>query len=219
VGLLAALFARETTGRGQEIDTSMLEGQLNYLNHFLTDYWLTGRVPQMWGTSNRLGIPNQAYKTMDGYVCITSANEAMWKRCATGLGITAAGSDPRFDTLKDRYAHRQELNDVVEAATMVLSTAEVLDRMDRAGVPCVPLNTIPEIADHPVLEEIGATVDMPAEGGRTARLVQTALHMSDTPVTARLAPPRLGEHTDEVLLAAGYTSEDVRELRDHKVIM
>jgi crotonobetainyl-CoA:carnitine CoA-transferase CaiB-like acyl-CoA transferase len=219
VGILAALIAREKTGRGQEITTSMLEGQLNYLNHFLTDYWMTGRVPQKWGTSNRLGIPNQAYKTSDGYVCITSANEAMWKRCAAGLGIPEAGSDPRFDTLKDRYAHREELNRTVEGATSSMTTAEVLDRMDEAGVPCVPLNTIPEIAGHPVLAEIGAYVDMETADGRQARLIQTGLHMSATPVSARLRPPSLGEHTDEVLAAAGFTPEAIAELRAQKVIM
>jgi crotonobetainyl-CoA:carnitine CoA-transferase CaiB-like acyl-CoA transferase len=219
VGILAALHARESTGLGQKVDTSMIEGQLNYLNHFLTDYWMTGRVPEKWGTSNRLGIPNQAYPTRDGYVCITSANESMWQRCAEGLGIGEAAQDPRFATLKDRYAHRPELNDTVAAATSALTTQEVLDRMDIAGVPCVPLNTIPEIAAEPVLEELGAFVDMEVEGGRTARLVQTALHLSMTPVSARLAPPRLGEHTDEVLQEAGFTDQEIAALRDQEVIM
>jgi formyl-CoA transferase len=219
VGILAALHAREKTGLGQQVETSMLEGQLNYLNHFLTDYWLTGRVPEKWGTSNRLGIPNQAYPTTDGYVCITSANEAMWRRCAEGLGIGQAAEDPRFATLKDRYAHREELNAAVGAATSALTTQEVLDRMDVAGVPCVPLNTIPEIAAHPVLEEIGAFVDMEVEGGRTARLIQTGVHLSMTPVSARLAPPRLGQDTDAVLREAGFSDEEIGELRLGQVVM
>jgi formyl-CoA transferase len=219
IGILAALHARELTGLGQKVDTSMLEGQLNYLNHFLTDYWLTGRVPEKWGTSNRLGIPNQAYPTKDGYVCITSANEAMWRRCAAGLGIGEAASDPRFATLKDRYAHRPELNAAVSTATQALTTEEVLERMDQAGVPCVPLNTIPEIAAHPVLGEIDAFVDMGVEGNRVARLIQTGLHMSMTPVSARLAPPRLGEHTDEVLREAGFSDDQIADLRQRSAIM
>ncbi|MCL1839239.1 MAG: CoA transferase [Propionibacteriaceae bacterium] len=219
VGILAALHAREETGRGQQVGSSMLHGQMNYLNHFITDYWLVGRVPQMMGTGNRMGIPNQAYPCTDGYVCITSANEAMWKRCAAGLGIPEAGSDPRFDQLKDRYANREALNATVAAATSKMSQQEVVDRMEEAGVPCVPLNTIPQIAEHPVLEETGIYVDMEVEGDRTARLISPAITMSDTPFEARRRPPLLAEHTDEILAAAGFSAERIAELREQNVIM
>ncbi len=179
---------------------------------------MTGRVPEKWGTANRLGLPNQAFPTSDGWVCITSANEKMWRRCANGLDIGEYADDPRFRTLKDRYAHRDELVDVITDATSRLATTEVLQRMAEAGVPCVPVNTIPDIAADPLLDELGATVDMPVEGRRTARLVQTPLHFSESPVAARLSPPRLGEHTDEILAAAGYTSERIHELRERGVV-
>jgi len=218
VGVLAALHERSSTGLGQEVSTSMLGGQLTYLNHFLTDYWLTGRLPQKWGTANRLGLPNEAFPTSDGWVCITSANDEMWRRCATGLGIGELGEDPRFNTLKARYANRQELVRLVSEATSGMSTEECLERMSVANVPCVPVNTIDEIADHPVLEETDAYVDMPVEGDRTARLVQTPLRFSRTPVTARLAPPRLGEHTDELLTDLGFSTDEVAGLREQGAV-
>jgi crotonobetainyl-CoA:carnitine CoA-transferase CaiB-like acyl-CoA transferase len=219
IGILAALRAREVTGRGQQVETSMLEGTLNYMNHFLTDYWLNGRVAEKMGTGNRLGQPNQAFPTKDGWVCIVAPNEVMWRRCAAGLGIPEAAEDPRFNTLEGRYAHRNELSDTVREATLKLTNQQVVDAMDSAGVPCVPVNSIPEIASHPVLAELGAFVDMPVEGDRTARLVQSALHMSVTPVSARLSPPSLGEHTDGVLREAGLTDRQIAELRESQVVM
>lgn len=213
VGVLAALHHRDVTGEGQQVATSMLGGQLNYLNHFLTDYWLTGRLPGRWGTANRLGLPNEAFPTSDGWVCITSANDAMWRRCAEGLGIPEAGADPRFATLKDRYANRTALIDLLRSTTVRYTSAEVLDRMEQAGVPCVPVNEIPDIAGDPILDEIDAYVEMPAAGGRIARLIQTPLEFSATPVTARLAPPALSAHTDAVLAEAGYDELAVERLR------
>lgn len=218
VGVLAALVSRNRTGEGQEVATSMLGGQLNYLNHFLTDYWMTNRVPEKWGTANRLGLPNEAFPTKDGWVCITSANDDMWKRCAIGLGIPEAAEDPKFNVLKARYANRKELVELVSAATAKLSTGECLLAMEQANVPCVPVNTIPDIANHPVLREIGATVEMVVEGDRKAKLVQTPLWMSSTPVSARLAPPKLGEHSDEILKSIGYSSKEIANFRNENAI-
>jgi crotonobetainyl-CoA:carnitine CoA-transferase CaiB-like acyl-CoA transferase len=218
VGILAGLVSRSVTGKGQEIATSMLGGQLNYLNHFLTDFWMSGRVPEKWGTANRLGLPNEAFPTKDGWVCITSANDDMWKRCAIGLGIGKAADDPKFNVLKARYANRKELVELVASATSRLTTEECLLAMEEAKVPCVPVNTIPEIANHAILEETGATVEMAVEGGRSARLVQTPLWLSATPVSARLAPPKLGEHTDEILKEHGFSDDEIRDLRGHEVI-
>jgi crotonobetainyl-CoA:carnitine CoA-transferase CaiB-like acyl-CoA transferase len=218
VGVLAALVSRNQTGKGQEVATSMLGGQLNYLNHFLADYWMTNRVPEKWGTANRLGLPNEAFPTKEGWVCITSANDDMWKRCAIGLGIPEAAEDPKFKVLKARYANRKELVELVSTATAKLSTDECLLAMEQANVPCVPVNTIPDIANHPILRETGAIVEMVVEGDRKAKLVQTPLWMSSTPVSARLAPPKLGEHSDEILKFIGYTISEIANFRNENVI-
>jgi len=218
MGILAALFHRERTGRGQELSTSMLGGQLAYLNHFLTDYWMNKRLPEKWGTANRLGLPNEAFPTSDGWVCITSANDEMWKRCASGLGMPELGDDPRFNLLKSRYANRSELVRLVSNATQGMTTDECLKAMEIANVPCVPVNTISEIANHQIIEESNATVDMVVEGNRVAKLVQTPVWFSSTPVSARLSPPRLGEHTDEILEEIGYDAASITQLRNSRVI-
>jgi len=218
MGILAALFYRESSGRGQEVATSMLGGQLAFLNHFLTDFWMNGRLPEKWGTANRLGLPNEAFRTSDGWVCITSANDEMWKRCSSGLGMPELGDDPRFNLLKARYANRSELVRLVSNATQSMTTDECLKAMELANVPCVPVNTISEIANHQIVKESKATVDMVVEGDRVAKLVQTPLWFSSTPVSARLSPPRLGEHTDEILGEIGYDAEKITQLRNSRVI-
>lgn len=218
VGILAALLHREKSGRGQEVTTSMLGGQLAYLNHFLTDYWMSGRMPEKWGTANRLGLPNEAFPTSDGWVCITSANDDMWRRCATGLGMPELGEDSRFNVLKARYANRIELVRLISEATKKLTTDECISAMEVANVPCVPVNTISDIANDSILEETDATVEMEVEGDRTVKLVQTPLWFSDTPVTARLSPPRLGEHTDAILGEIGYSNEQINSLRKIQAI-
>ena len=218
MGILAALFHREKSGRGQEVATSMLGGQLAYLNHFLTDFWMNGRLPEKWGTANRLGLPNEAFPTTDGWVCITSANDEMWKRCSSGLGMPELGDDPRFNVLKARYANRSELVRLVSKATQGMTTDECLKAMEIANVPCVPVNTISEIANHQIVEETNATVDMVVEGNRVAKLVQTPLWFSSTPVSARLSPPKLGEHTNEILGEIGYDAGKITQLRNSRVI-
>lgn len=218
VGILAALLHREKSGKGQEVTTSMLGGQLAYLNHFLTDYWMSGRMPEKWGTANRLGLPNEAFPTSDGWVCITSANDEMWRRCATGLGMPELGEDSRFNVLKARYANRIELVRLVSEATKKLTTHECVSAMEIANVPCVPVNSISDIASDPILDETDATVEMEVEGDRTVKLVQTPLWFSETPVTARLSPPRLGEHTDELLQEIGYSEEQISALKNIQAI-
>jgi crotonobetainyl-CoA:carnitine CoA-transferase CaiB-like acyl-CoA transferase len=99
-----------------------------------------------------------------------------------------------------------------------MTTDECLKAMEIANVPCVPVNTISEIASHQIIEESNATVDMVVEGDRVAKLVQTPLWFSSTPVSARLSPPRLGEHTDEILNEIGYNAESIRKLKESRVI-
>jgi crotonobetainyl-CoA:carnitine CoA-transferase CaiB-like acyl-CoA transferase len=221
IGILSALQHRHVTGRGQEVQTNMLEGQLNMLNYVYVDYWLNGVVPQRMGTGNRMGLPNQALPTRDGWVCVVAASEPTWVRCCAALDVPDLATDPRFRTLADRYGHREELATVLAEATWKFTTAECLERLEAARVPSAPVNTVPQASEHPQVEalrEAGAVVEMPVANLGDVKLVMSPIHMSRTPPSARLAPPGLGEHTDQVLARAGYTEQEIVDLRDGRIV-
>lgn len=217
-GILSALLHRSSTGKGQQVETSLLESLVNILNHYFVDYWLNGTVPQRMGTANRLGIPNQAFPTADGWVCITTPNEASWLRCCRALDVEPLASDDRFATHAARYAHRPELVEALSRATKRFTTAECVGRLEDVGVPSAPVNTIPNVAADPQLEILGGIVSMHVARFGQVKLVASPLHLSVTPTSARLPPPQLGEHTDEILERAGYTREMIDHLRRDRAV-
>ena len=221
IGILAALNHRHQTGVGQHVETNMYEGQLNMLNYMFIDYWVNGVVPRKMGTGNRMGLPNQAFPTSDGWICLVAASEPIWARCCDALGVPDLATDPRFRSLKDRYANREALERELSKVTSRFTTAECLDRLHTARVASAPVNTLPEVsvdAQFKALSGAGGVVTMPVGSLGDVPLIMSPLHMSATGVSARLPPPQLGEHTDEVLAALGYSVEEVTDLRAQGVV-
>lgn len=219
IGVLAALRERERSGLGQHVETSMLEAQVNTLNYFFVDHWLNGTVPRPMGTANGLGLPNQAFQTRDGWVCITSSNERAWRRLCTALDIAQHAADPRFATLQARYAHRDALVDLLSAATKRLTTAECVARLDAAGVSNSPVRDLAEAAMEPQLEAMGTVVTVPMERLGDVRLVNSPLHFSASPRPATTPPPRLGGDTREVLAEIGYSPREIADLEAGQAVL
>lgn len=214
IGILAALQHREKSGRGQLVETNMLEGQINMMSYMFVDYWMNGVIPQRMGTGNRMGLPNQAFPTSDGWVCIVASNDRRWISCCKALECVELLTDPRFDTLVHRYQHREELVEVVSAASRKYTTEECLRRLREGGVPCSPVNLMPTIAADEQLAALGTIVSMEVPGRGTVKVVRSPLHMSATPVSERLSPPvMMGAQTDEILAGVGYTAEEIMALR------
>jgi formyl-CoA transferase len=219
IGILAALVHRGRTGEGQHVLTSMLESQVSIMNYFFADYWLKGIVPQPMGTANRLGIPNQAFPTSDGWVVISNANEGMWRRCCAALDMPETAEDPRFDTLAHRYENSTALVQVVASVTRHFTTAECLRRLETGGVSCGPLNSLDQVAADPQLAAVDAFIEVPRGDGGCARVVATPLHFSETPVRVARGVPTLGQHTRELCLELGYTESEVDALAASGVIL
>ncbi len=220
IGILAALRVSEQTGSGQHVATNMFEGQLNMLQIMLVDFWSTGYLPQKMGTRNRMGQPNQAFPTQDGWICIVAANESAWLRCCEALGVPDLADDERFRTLADRYANIDELDREISSATSKMTTEECMRRLEAARVVSAPVNTLPEVIGSPqfqALRESGGIVPMTVAGAEIP-LVMSPLHMSKTPIGAHRAPPLLGEHTVELLLDLGYDDGQIDGMRDQAVI-
>ncbi len=210
----AALYERERSGQGQVVDTSMLGGQVALLSYQAGAYLATGRVPGRVGNRHSQIAPYETFATADGFVNVAVANEALWGRFCEALGLDEARRDPRFATNGDRVVNRDALAALINARLGALTTAEALARLEAASIPCGPIYDLAEVFADPQVAHLGLkpTVQHPKAG----ELTMTGLpyRLSRTPGSVRLPPPLLGEHTEALLAAVGYGSEEIAALRE-----
>jgi formyl-CoA transferase len=212
-GILAALHARARTGRGQYIDTSLLEAGLALSVWEATEHFSGGGVPQPTGSAHRLSAPYQAFRCADGYVTVGAANDRTFAKLCALVGRPEWTRDPRFTTNARRVEHREALASSIESITSAQPRAHWLERLEAAGIPCGPINTYEEVFRDPqvLAREMLVEIDHPALG--PTRALGTPIKMSATPLNPRRRAPLLGEHTDAVLREAGYRDEEIAEFR------
>jgi formyl-CoA transferase len=212
VGILSALAARERTGRGQLVDTSLFEGALALSVWEAAELFSTGRVPQKLGSAHRLTAPYQALRTADGHLTVAGNTQPQWERLCAVIGREELLADPRFATNDDRMAHRAELVAELEAALAPGGTDEWVARLEAAGIAAGPIHDYAEVfADpHTQARDMEVAMEHPEEG--TVRGLGIPVKLSETPGSVRRAAPLLGEHTEEVLLEAGLTPQEIGAL-------
>ncbi len=211
--IVSALFHRERTGTGQYIDTSMLGGQIALLTYQAGMFFATGEAPQSTGNAHPIVAPYQTFQTRDGYVNVASGNDAMWARLCQALGVEHLVADPRFTDNAGRITNLPALVALIEAALADYDTAEVILRLDASSVPCGPINTMTEVFADPQVEHYQLRQQAPHP--TLGQVDQTGFpyQLSETPCEIRLAPPLLGQHTDEVLVELGYSPEQIAAWR------
>lgn len=198
-GILAALYARERTGRGQRVEISMFDAMLNLLSYIGT-LWLTGGVlPRPPGSAHEYSVPWQAFEAKDGHIVVATRQDGFWRKLGDALGEPGLAADPRFATNAGRIANRETLVPRLEAMFRTRTVADWLERLRAAEVPAAPVNNLDQaFAEPPVAErEMIVEYDHP-EVGRV-RLPGNPIKMSDATGTPSQPAPRLGEHTDAVL--------------------
>jgi crotonobetainyl-CoA:carnitine CoA-transferase CaiB-like acyl-CoA transferase len=212
--ILAAVIARERTGRGQHIDTSLFEGALALSIWETAELWTTGRVPQPLGSAHRLTAPYQALRTRDGYVTVAGNNERLWRRLCDAVGRPDLVDDPRYATNPDRMANRPALVAELESALARRDTADWVAALQEAGVPAGPINDYGQVfADpHTQAREMMVEMEHPVEG--TVRGLGIPVKLSETPGAIRRAAPLLGEHTGEILRELGYPDRQIADLQE-----
>jgi crotonobetainyl-CoA:carnitine CoA-transferase CaiB-like acyl-CoA transferase len=215
--ILAALYWRSVSGRGQQIDTSLFEAGIALSVWEATEYF-SGRVPGPLGSAHRMSAPYQAFRCADGYITIGGANNRTFEKLATLLGHPEWPGDPRFLTDTTRVQHRDALAALIEAVTTTATCREWLARLDAVGIPCGPINDYAQVFADPqaVAREMTVEVEHPALG--RVRALGTPIKMSATPLTPRRRSPQLGEHTDLVLREAGFSDDEIGVLRAARAI-
>ena len=217
-GVLAALYERQRTGRGQKIECSLLETAVAF-SSWTSAGWLADHVePVRMGSRHRQNAPYQRFETQDGYMMIGASGQSIWERCARALGHPEWLADPRFAKATERRKNRFALEKEIVSVLVTAPTAHWTKVLDDAGVPCGPVYTYEQLFSDPQVKHREMVVHADdAELGRVPH-IRTPIRMSAAAVAVRRTAPRLGQHTDEILAGLGYAPAQVAELRRERVI-
>jgi crotonobetainyl-CoA:carnitine CoA-transferase CaiB-like acyl-CoA transferase len=218
MGIMVALLEREKSGKGQAIDTSLLQAQLFMLD-FQATRWLTGgEVPPQAGNNHPTSIPTGVFKTSDGYINIAAAGQHMWVRTCETLAVPEVAKRPEFATGKDRSKNRDEINAIIEKQTLKNTSSYWVDALNKAGVPCGPIYSIDQAFADEQVKHLGIAKSVRTQNQKTITLVGQPVRLSRTPSEIVAPPPLLGEHTDEVLAEFGFGKDEIGKLHAEKVL-
>ena len=212
-GILSALLARARTGRGQLVDTSLVDAGVALSVWEATQYFSGRGVPERLGSAHRMNAPYQALRCADGHVTIGAANDRTFRRLCEALGHPEWADDPEYRDDTHRIRNREALAARIEAVLETRPRSHWLELLDARGVPCGPINDYAEVMADPHVRarELVVETDHPTLG--RIPTLGTPIKLSETPLAPGRPAPRLGQHTDEVLVDAGYGAEEIAELR------
>lgn len=217
--ILAALRARDVTGRGQQVDLSLLESELAALANVASGYLVSGNRPRRYGNAHASIVPYEVFPARDRPFALAAANDRQFGLLVRELGHPEWAADPRFVTNPARVAHRDDLAAELSRVFSQGDAADWVTRLRVAGVPCAAINNVDEAFEHEQVQamDVVEEVDHPTVGA--LKLVRPPFHLSETPATIRRPPPTLGQHTAEVLTELlGLGGVAIAELRRDHVI-
>jgi crotonobetainyl-CoA:carnitine CoA-transferase CaiB-like acyl-CoA transferase len=217
-GVLLALIERERSGEGQWVQTSLLEGLIAVLGFQAAKYFATGKRPERQGNDHAMMSPYGAFRTRDGTMNIAAGNQGMWERLARALGLEGLIEDGRFRTVTDRMENRSELTALLEEKLGERTSAAWETVLNEAGVANGPILHLDEVFQDPQVlhQEMILEQDHPTIG--KIKQIGFPTKLSRTPATLRLPPPLMGQHTEAVLHELGYTSGEIKIMREDGIL-
>jgi formyl-CoA transferase len=219
VAVLAALTHRDRTGEGQHIDMSLLDTQVAMLANVGSNYLNSGKRPKRWGNAHANIVPYQTFACADGHIIVAAGNDGQYQKFVQAGGRPELATDDRFATNPLRVKHRDVLVPLLDAMVRERGRDEWIALLEEHGVPCGPINNLDEVFENEQVLARGMQVDLPHPVAGKVKLVRSPMKMSATPATSELAPPLLGQHTDEVLAEVlGKSGEEIAALRARGVL-
>ena len=213
-GIMVALRARDTTGEGQAIDVSMLEGQLSLLGVMIGSYFTNGEIPVPMGTAYKALLPYQTFRTQTRDLALAVGSDKLWRDFCPVIGCPEMTNDPRFHTNGARNKNREALVEKLQSVFMTNTFEHWEALLVAAGIPIGAINNIAQVLEHPQVTARGAIVAMEHPRLGNVRVVGVPIKLSATPGSVRTPSPALGEHTDSVLHdLLGMTQQDIDQLR------
>jgi crotonobetainyl-CoA:carnitine CoA-transferase CaiB-like acyl-CoA transferase len=212
-GIVCAYIARQHTGVGQLVDTSLLDTSIALSLVESATFLAGGELPSPLGSTHRRNAPHGAFRAKDGYIAIAADSAHFWKRFCQILGLETLLDDPRFKTNADRVAHKQQLQELVENVTATRAGHYWLEQLDAADIPCGPVNSYAEVFQDPhvLARDMLTEVNHPVAG--LVKMTGLNVKLTNTPGEMRLPAPTLGQHTHDVLHMLGYSDAAIDQFK------
>lgn len=219
MGILSALYERERSGAGQDIDLSLLDAQTTWLSNIASAYLATATPPARRGNVHPNIAPYQPFRAADGWFILAAGTEGHWQRVVERLGAgDSLGSDPRFATNRDRVGNREALEAALEAHFSTRPVAFWIEAFEAIGVPCGPILSPEQTLEHPQLQAREMIVGLEHPRAGTVRSLGNPIRLGRTPVSYRRAAPLLGADTEELLSSLGLDAARIENLRKRGTI-
>jgi crotonobetainyl-CoA:carnitine CoA-transferase CaiB-like acyl-CoA transferase len=219
IAICAALAHRAESGKGQHLDLALLDSQIALLAYQNTNYFATGKSPARIGNLHPNIVPYQPFRTADGEVIIACGNDNLYRKFCEAAGCPELATDARFATNGKRVENRAELTRLLQAVFAKRSTRAWLELLEAAGVPNGPINNVAQVFEEPQVKARGVRVELEHPVAGKLPTVASPMRFSGTPLAHRLAPPVLGQHTEEILRERlGRSAAQIAALRAEGVI-
>ena len=217
-GILLALYERMSSGKGQWVQTSLLQSQIFMLDFQAARYAMNGEIPDQAGNNHPTSIPTGVFKTKDGFINIAAAGEAIWQKLAIALGHAEWIAESEFLTAQARSLNRTKLGGKIDECTKTKKTSDWIAILNHEGVPCGPIYSIDEMFADPQIRHLQISQSVIDSQSTEIPVLTQPLSLSRTPSTLDKAAPLIGEHTDRILNELGYEQNEINHLRDNKHI-
>jgi len=217
-GILAALYARERSQRGQRVDIAMLDAVTALLTYQASIAFATGDTPRRMGNRHPSIAPYDTFTAADGEFVLSVGNDDQFRRLAGILRRPELGIDPQYATNADRVRHYDALRDTLSRLFSSWARADLLAALTAAGVPCSAVRSVTEALQDPQLSAREMIVPLEHVSAGGIRVLGSPLKLSETPASVRTPPPALGQHTDAVLREIGLSESDIASLRAGRAI-